>query len=105
MNDDGVSISQDRLIELAELFRLAGDPSRLRIVLVCLKQARCVSEIAEATGLSASLVSHHLRLLRASRMLRADRIGRRVFYVAADDHVRHVIEDMVAHITEPDGEA
>lgn len=104
MESDDASIPQDRLIELAELFRLVGDPSRLRIVLVCLKQARCVSEISEATALAPSLVSHHLRLLRASRMLRADRVGRRVFYAAADDHVQRVIADMVAHIAEPDGE-
>jgi DNA-binding transcriptional ArsR family regulator len=97
-----LSISNDKAVELAEMFRLMGDASRLKIVLTCLRQARCVSDIAARTKLSASLVSHHLRLLRAARMLRAERQGKQVYYVAADDHVRHVIEDMVAHVSEAD---
>ena len=60
-----------------------------------------MSDIAERTALSQSLVSHHLRLLKAARMVRADRRGKQVFYVAADQHVQCVIEDMVAHIAEP----
>jgi DNA-binding transcriptional ArsR family regulator len=97
-----LSISDDKAIELAEMFRLMGDASRLKIVLTCLRQPLCVSDIAARTKLSASLVSHHLRLLRAARMLRADRQGKQVYYAAADDHVRCVIEDMVAHVTESD---
>jgi DNA-binding transcriptional ArsR family regulator len=97
-----LSISDDKAIELAEMFRLMGDASRLKIVLTCLRQPRCVSDIATRTKLSASLVSHHLRLLRAARMLRAERQGKQVYYAAADDHVRCVIEDMVAHVTEAD---
>jgi DNA-binding transcriptional ArsR family regulator len=95
-----LSLSDDQAIELAELFRLVGDASRLKIVVVCLEKPHCVSEIATKTGLSPSLVSHHLRLLRAARMLRANRRGKQVFYVATDEHVQCVITDMVAHITE-----
>ena len=95
-----VHLSDDKAIELAELFRLMGDPSRLKIVLSCLDKARCVSDIAKETGLSLSLVSHHLRLLRAARMVRAERQGKQVFYCAADEHVRCVIVDMVAHVDE-----
>ena len=100
----GLSIADDEAVQLAELFRLVGDGSRLKIVIACLKRPRCVSDIAEETNLSPSLVSHHLRLLRAARMLRAERQGKQVFYVAADDHVRCVIADMVAHLAEPDTE-
>ncbi len=98
-----LSISDDRATELAEMFRLMGDASRLKIVISCLSKPRCVSDIAAATRLSPSLVSHHLRLLRATRMLRADRQGKQVFYVASDEHVRCVITDMVAHLGESDG--
>jgi DNA-binding transcriptional ArsR family regulator len=97
-----LSISDDQTIELAEMFRLMGDASRLKIVLACLRKSRCVSDIAATTKLSASLVSHHLRLLRAARMLRAERQGKQVYYSAADDHVRCVIADMVAHVREPE---
>lgn len=90
----------DTITELAEIFRLMGDPSRLRIVLTCLDQPVAVGEIAASLELSPSLVSHHLRLLRATRVLRAERRGKQVFYSAADDHIRHVISDMMAHVGE-----
>ena len=95
-----LSIPDDQAIELAEVFRLMGDSSRLRIILTCLDFPICVSEIAQTTQLSPSLVSHHLRLLRAARVLRAQRQGKQVFYVAADEHIRCVIADMVAHVGE-----
>lgn len=95
-----VRLSDDKAIELADLFRLMGDASRLKIVLSCLDKARCVSDIAKDTALSVSLVSHHLRLLRATRVVRAVRQGKQVFYGAADEHIRCVIVDMVAHVDE-----
>jgi DNA-binding transcriptional ArsR family regulator len=97
-----LSIKDDDAVQLAEIFRLMGDASRLRIILACLDEPICVSDIAGATRLSPSLVSHHLRLLRAARVLRAERQGRQVFYAAADQHVRTVITDMVAHVGEDD---
>ncbi|HEY4942903.1 MAG TPA: metalloregulator ArsR/SmtB family transcription factor [Rhizomicrobium sp.] len=95
-----MSITDDEAIELAEIFRLMGDASRLRIILAALARPICVSDIAAQTKLSPSLVSHHLRLLRSARVLRAERQGKQVFYVAADQHVRSVITDMVAHVGE-----
>ncbi len=97
------SITDDQATELAEMFRLMGDPSRLRIIVACLTAPVCVSDLAARTRLSPSLVSHHLRLLRAARLLRADRQGKQVFYSAADEHVRCTITDMVAHGGEPTG--
>jgi DNA-binding transcriptional ArsR family regulator len=94
------SISDDQAIELAEMFRLMGDPSRLRIIVACLEAPICVSEVAARTRLSPSLVSHHLRLLRAARILRADRQGKQVFYALADEHVRCTISDMMVHVGE-----
>jgi ArsR family transcriptional regulator, lead/cadmium/zinc/bismuth-responsive transcriptional repressor len=95
------ALNDDQAIELADMFRLLGDPSRLRIVLACLDQAISVGAIAMRLGLSPSLVSHHLRLLRAARLLRAERQGKQVFYTVADEHIRCVIVDMVAHVGEP----
>lgn len=90
----------DRAPELADLFRLLGDPSRLRIVIACLDAPVAVSAIAEGLGLSLSLVSHHLRLLRAARLVRGVREGKQVFYQVADHHVRGMITDMLEHIAE-----
>lgn len=93
-------VDHDRAPELADLFRLLGDPSRLRIVIACLDAPVAVGAIAEGLGLSLSLVSHHLRLLRAARLVRGLREGKQVFYQVVDHHVRGMITDMLEHIAE-----
>ena len=98
-------ITDDEATVLAEMFRMMGDPSRLSIVLACLATPISVGEIAARLGLSASLVSHHLRLLRAARILRAERRGKQVFYSAADQHISRVVTDMIAHVGEREGAA
>ena len=97
--------SDSSIAQLADLFHLLGDPTRLRIVLACLEQPIAVSEIAAALQLSSSLVSHHLRLLRAARIVKADRQGKQVFYTAADAHISGVLGDMLEHIAEPSTES
>lgn len=94
-------LGEGKTAELADMFRLMGDGSRLRIILSCLGDPVCVGDIAERLGLSGSLVSHHLRLLRAARVLRAERRGKHVFYSVADEHIRCVLYDMVDHVVEP----
>ena len=88
------------LPQLADLFSLLGDTSRLTILVRCLSDFINVSELTTTTGLSQPLVSHHLRLLKASRLVVAERRGRQMFYRAADHHVQHVISDMLEHLTE-----
>ena len=99
------SDSDSPIAELADLFRLLGDATRLRIVLACLNTPIAVNDIADKLNLSNSLVSHHLRLLRAARIVKADRQGKQVFYVAADQHISRVLTDMLEHIAEPQTEA
>lgn len=88
------------LAAIAGMFRLLGDPTRLAILIACLEAPRAVGDIATATGASPSLASHHLRLLRAARLVRGERVARQVFYAAADDHVRHMLADIIAHSRE-----
>lgn len=103
-----IDSSDDRLADtiapLADLFRLLGDPTRLRIVLACVDERLAVGTIAETLGLSSSLVSHHLRLLRAARIVRAERQGKQVFYLAADRHISAMLAGMLEHVAEPAGE-
>jgi ArsR family transcriptional regulator, lead/cadmium/zinc/bismuth-responsive transcriptional repressor len=87
--------------QLADLFHLLGDPTRLRIVLSCLPAPIAVGDIAAGLDLSSSLVSHHLRLLRAARIVKSERQGKQVFYSAADAHISGVLADMLEHIAEP----
>lgn len=95
--------ADDTIGQLADLFRLMGDPTRLRIILTCLHEPVSVGEIAARVESSPSLVSHHLRLLKAARVLRSERRGKQVFYSSLDEHIRCVIDDMVAHVGEPLG--
>lgn len=93
-------LSDGHAAALADLFRLLGDGTRLRIVVACLGAPLSVSDIAGRLGLSVSLVSHHLRLLRGARLVRAERRGKQVFYGADDEHVRRMVEDMITHVAE-----
>lgn len=88
------------LTVIAETYRLLGDPTRLKVVLTCLEGPIAVGDIAKATGASPSLVSHHLRLLRAARLVRGTRRNKQVFYEAADDHIARMLGDMLAHAAE-----
>ncbi|MEX0693685.1 MAG: metalloregulator ArsR/SmtB family transcription factor [Rhodospirillales bacterium] len=86
--------------EIADLFRILGDPTRLGIVYACLTTPMAAGDIAESLDISPSLASHHLRLLRAARLVRAERQGKNIYYVAADDHVSRVLSDMADHAFE-----
>lgn len=93
-------LSPDQATQLAETFHLLGDANRLRLVCACLDEAVSVQALADRLGLSPSLASHHLRLLRAARLMRTERQGKQVFYRAADEHVRRVLVDMIHHVQE-----
>ena len=86
---------------MADMFRLLGESNRLRLVLACMDGARGVGELTDALCLPQTLVSHHLRLLRTARILRAERDGRHVRYSIDDAHVRDILANMIAHLTEP----
>lgn len=92
--------TESELVVLAETFRLLGDPSRLRILLHCIDTPRAVTEMAQSLQMSQSLVSHHLRLLRAARLVSGKRQSRQIFYRVSDDHVGYVLRDMLVHIRE-----
>lgn len=96
--------SPQHMTILAETFRLLGDPTRLRILFSCIASPRPVGDIAERLGLSQSLVSHHLRLLRGARLVRGERRSRQIFYALADRHVSDMLADMASHVAEEEGE-
>lgn len=95
------SYNEQSVAQLADLFHLLGDPTRLRIVLSCLAAPIAVGDIAASLDLSSSLVSHHLRLLRAARIVKSERKGKQMFYSAADAHITGVLADMLEHVAEP----
>jgi DNA-binding transcriptional ArsR family regulator len=87
--------------DAAELFKVLGHESRLRLLHLLAVSPRTVGALAEATGLSQPLVSQHLRTLRQTGLAEAHRHGREVTYRVSDRHVAHVIEDALAHVREP----
>ncbi|MEW2358328.1 metalloregulator ArsR/SmtB family transcription factor [Spirillospora sp. NPDC029432] len=89
----------DKISELAQIFGLLADPGRLRVITALLEGGEmCVCDIAAACGHSESGVSHSLRLLRANRVVRVRRSGRRAYYRLDDSHVRMLLDVALAHI-------
>lgn len=85
---------------LAELFKMLGDPTRVRILDTLAQGERCVCDIAALVGMSESAVSHQLRLLRASRLVRVRRAGRQAFYALDDHHIIGLLHDARRHVQE-----
>ena len=95
------SLPPDELLyDLADLFRVFGDSTRIKILYALHDSERCVQDIAEAVSLSQSAVSHQLRILKANKLVRFRREGKTVFYGLDDDHVRDIIALGLEHIAE-----
>lgn len=86
--------------ELAELFRMFGDPTRIRILTSLQHSELCVCDLAQLLGVTVSAVSHQLRLLKAAGLVGYRREGKNVIYSLADDHVRIILECGTEHILE-----
>lgn len=91
--------------EIAETFRVLGDPTRVRILDALAPGELCVCDIAALVGISESAVSHQLRLLRGMRLVRPRRVGRQVFYTVDDQHIVELLRLAITHVQEPAGAA
>jgi len=91
---------EEDLYDLAELFKVFGDTTRIRILYALFESELCVCDIAELLGMSQSAISHQLRVLKQARLVRARREGKTVYYFLADDHVRTIIGQGMEHIEE-----
>jgi DNA-binding transcriptional ArsR family regulator len=87
-----------QVTELADVFGLLADPGRLRVLVALLEGEMCVCDLAAAAGASESAASHHLRLLRAHRVVQVRRAGRMAYYRLADAHVRMLLDIALTHI-------
>ena len=88
------------LYDLAELFKIFGDSTRIKILYVLLESEMCVCDIAQLLGMTQSAISHQLRVLRGGNLVRSRRDGKSVFYSLSDDHVRTVVRTATEHIRE-----
>jgi ArsR family transcriptional regulator, zinc-responsive transcriptional repressor len=90
------------LTAATDLLRALGAPHRLAIVLELAHGPRCVHELVDRLGISQSLASQHLRVLRNTGLAVATRRGKETAYALADEHVAHIARDALAHGTEPE---
>lgn len=94
----------ETLYDLAELFKLFGDCTRVKILYALLKSELCVCDIAKLMDVTQSAVSHQLRVLKAGKLVKGRRDGKTVFYSLADDHVIRILSQGMEHILEgPEG--
>ena len=91
---------EDDLYDLAELYKVFGDSTRIKILYALHDSELCVQDIADAVQLSQSAVSHQLRVLKDSKLVRFRREGKTVFYALDDDHVRSILSMGMDHIEE-----
>lgn len=91
---------EEELYDLAELFKVFGDSTRIRILFVLFEAEVCVCDLAEVLHMTQSAVSHQLRILKQAKLVSARREGKSVFYSLADDHVRTIIAQGREHIEE-----
>lgn len=89
---------EDSLYDLAELFKVFGDSTRIRILFVLFEAEVCVCDLAETLGMTQSAISHQLRILKQSRLVKSRREGKQVFYALSDDHVRTIIGQGMEHL-------
>lgn len=91
---------EESLYDLAELFKVFGDTTRIRILYVLFEAEMCVCDIAGILNMTQSAISHQLRVLKQARLVRNRREGKQIYYSLADDHVRTIIGQGMDHINE-----
>ena len=96
----GDESDEEKMYELADLFKIFGDSTRLRILTLLAKGQKCVSAISDELSLTQSAVSHQLRILRQSKLVKGCRSGRNIEYALADDHVKTIISQGLEHSEE-----
>ena len=91
---------ETELYDLAELFKVFGDSTRIRILFVLFEAEVCVCDLAEVLHMTQSAISHQLRILKQNKLVKSRREGKSIFYSLADDHVRSIIAQGREHIEE-----
>lgn len=94
------NMTETELSDLAELFKIFGDSTRIRILYDLFEQERNVGEICEDLEMNQSAVSHQLKILRTSKLIRSRREGKSIIYSLADEHVKTIIAMGKEHIEE-----
>lgn len=91
---------EEILYDLAELFKVFGDSTRIKILCALFEAEMCVCDIASLLNISQSAISHQLRVLKSNRLVKYRREGKVIYYSLDDDHIKHIFDAGLSHITE-----
>ena len=91
---------EDELYDLAELFKVFGDFTRIRILCALFEHEMCVCDIAELLGMNQSAISHQLRILKQAALVKNRRDGKTIYYSLADDHIKMIFNGALEHVEE-----
>ena len=93
-------LDEDKIIDSAELYKIFGDSTRIKIINILIDNELCVNQISEKTNVSQSAISHQLRILKSSKLVKYRKEGNSIFYSLADDHVEKIFKIGCEHINE-----
>lgn len=93
-------LNEDKIIDIAELFKVFGDSTRVKIINALLQNKLCVGDIAHLINSTPSAVSHQLRILKSAKLVKFQKIGKIVYYELIDDHVKILFNIGKEHIDE-----
>lgn len=100
MSDRDLLIDEEKLYKAAELFKVFGDATRIRILHALSKRELCVQDIADELDMTQSAISHQLRILKQSALVKFRRDGKTIYYSLADDHVATIMAQGLEHVCE-----
>ena len=93
-------LNEEKAIDLSELFKIFGDSTRIKIIDTLLEEELCVNDISKKINASQSAVSHQLRILKSSKLVKYRKDSNLIYYSLADDHVKKIFELGCEHINE-----
>ena len=91
---------EDKLYDLAEIFKVFGDSTRIKILYVLFEAEMCVCDIAQLLSMNQSAISHQLRFLKQARLVKSRKNGKTVYYALCDDHIQVILAQGIAHVQE-----
>ncbi|EKD34024.1 MAG: transcriptional regulator, ArsR family [uncultured bacterium] len=93
-------LDERTIVELAEIFKVLSEPTRVRILQALSEEELCVCDIAAVVETTPSAISHQLRILRTNRLVKSRKDGKMVYYSLDDEHVRNLFEEGIRHLKE-----
>ena len=92
--------AEEELYDLAELFKVFGDTTRIKIICALFESEMCVCDLSVLLNISQSAISHQLRVLKSARLVKFRRAGKVIYYSLDDEHIKHIFDEGLRHITE-----